>query len=155
MQEFAEEIRHKPPKERAAKIRSFLDEEGLPEICDLIKAQWNLDGGLFLSEYGDVNNLYVYNALDRTKKWRAKLEEQAKIDEGAAQSDQAPKGQSTNSGVKGNESGKYVDDSVMVNSADTPDAQQATLSQGSATPSASDATFDTPSESSKWPDSSP
>ncbi|KAK8138844.1 hypothetical protein PG984_002224 [Apiospora sp. TS-2023a] len=49
--------------ERAAKIRAYLENE-LSVIREQIRSQWNLDDGLFLTETGDVNNTYVYDALD-------------------------------------------------------------------------------------------
>ncbi|KAK7964994.1 hypothetical protein PG996_000644 [Apiospora saccharicola] len=85
--------------ERAAKIRAYLEDE-LSVIREQIQSQWNLDYGLFLTETGDVNNTYVYDALDRVKRWHVNLEKRAKADEAfvGAPSNQVPKGHSTKSG---------------------------------------------------------
>lgn len=124
MQDFVNDVRHKRPMERAAKIRAFLKEDGgLPGIRELVRSQWDPACGMFSTEYGDADdNAYVYDALERINKWQAKLEERAKADE---------------------ESGEDGGDWVSPAPVNTSDAQQPTPSQDTTTPSASDTSSDT------------
>ncbi|KAK8049339.1 hypothetical protein PG994_011069 [Apiospora phragmitis] len=78
--EFVAKVRHKPPTERAARVRLFLKNE-LPEIRDMIKAQWCLGDGWFLCEYGDIQNNHLYEALKKVDKWQLNLEDKARADE--------------------------------------------------------------------------
>ncbi|KAK7951666.1 uncharacterized protein PG986_007394 [Apiospora aurea] len=124
-------VQHAPPTERSAKVRSFLKDE-LPELRDMIKAQWSLSDGWSLSEYGDVQNNYVYEALERLDDWRLKLEERARVDEADIPAYLARMRQADQDGENNPQTGSSSendDDQSQSNSAETPDVVQQTLSQ--------------------------
>ncbi|KAK8089304.1 hypothetical protein PG997_004265 [Apiospora hydei] len=98
----------------------------------MIKAQWFLSDGWSLSEYGDIQNNYVYEALERLDDWRLKLEERARVDEANIPAYLARMRQADQDGENKSQTGSSSendDNQSQSTSAETPDVVQPTLSQ--------------------------
>ncbi|KAK8056500.1 hypothetical protein PG993_001727 [Apiospora rasikravindrae] len=143
--DFVTKLRHEPVTKRSAKVRSYLDDE-LPELRDMIRAQWSLGDGWSLSEYGDIQNNYVYEALERLEIWRLKLEDKARVDEASTAAYLARVGEADENGESNPRTGsssEHNDSTSPFNPVESSDTRQPTLSKEGS--SGEDGSFESPS----------